>query len=159
MHSVFWSAKRAYLATTRYFGDVLRRFELTPARYDLLLYIREKDGRLQTQSELRAAFGVSRATMSEALRGLARLGLVTRMRAGSDGRTFYIELTAAGRAAVQTAARGTRGLVRRLLARMFREPREIIMQMHDAIDRNATVRRIFGDTAVPELKWIWHPDA
>jgi DNA-binding MarR family transcriptional regulator len=155
VHSVFFAAKRAHLSTVKFFREVLLRVELTPARYDLLLFLHHKGGEL-TQKQLRAAFGVSRATMSEAVRSLVELGLVVRG-AAFDRRTFSVCLTERGRRVFDHARRMTKGLVTRVLEKLF-DDGDRLMEMHFAIGRHSHVRSVFGDTAVPELVWLWHPD-
>lgn len=158
MHSVFFGWKRTHWATQNYFRDVLTRLGVTANRYDVLLYLHHHDNPVVpiTQRDLRAAFGVARATMSETLRALVRLGLIARERSGTDRRTFLVTLTERGRAVFDHARSMLKGLVRRTLARIF-SSREVML-LHDDMDRHLGVRTTLGDTAARELVGLWHPD-
>ncbi len=131
---------------------------LTPGRYDLLMYLRHhdhEDDEEITQKDLRAAFGVSRATMSEAILALLDRGLVSRSEA-SDSRTFRVQLTQLGRQMVDHARACTKWLLAEVMKRLFPDPD--IMRLHDAVTEYEHTRRELGDTAVLELKPLWHPD-
>jgi DNA-binding MarR family transcriptional regulator len=143
------------LATTNFFRDVLARVGLTPNRYDVLLYLRHHATTPITQRKLRMVFGVARATISETLRSLVRLGLVERRRA-LDGRTYAVTLSERGCAVFDHARRMTQSLVKRMLAKIFRSRDS--MALHDDIGEHLCIRHVFGDTADRELVWLWHPD-
>lgn len=157
MHSVFFGWKRTHWATMNFFRDVLVRAGVTANRYDVLLFLHHRRDNIPlTQRDLRAVFGVARATMSETLRRLATLGFITRERA-PDARTYTITLTERGRAAIDHARCMLKRLVRRTLAKIFRSSNPVML-LHDDIDEHLHTRRVLGDTAVRELVDLWHPD-
>ena len=156
MHSVFFGLKRAHFSIVRFFArEVLTKLALTPGRYDLMLYLKKHEDEDLTQRDLRKAFGVARSTMSEALRSMVELRLINRHPA-EDGRTFWVKLTKPGEAALENAFYMTKRLVKMALKRIFRTGD--VMEMHNAMGEYMTIRWEFGDTAVPELKPLWHPD-
>ena len=156
MHSVFFGLKRAHFSIVRFFArEVLTKIGLTPGRYDLMLYLKTHEDEDLTQRDLRKAFGVARSTMSEALRSMVELELIQRHQA-EDGRTFWVKLTDLGEAAFENAFYMTKRLVKMALKRIFRTGD--VMEMHNAMEDYMTIRWEFGDTAVPELKPLWHPD-
>jgi len=86
---------------------------------------------------------------------MVELKLIKRHRA-QDGRTFWVKLTKLGKDVLENAHHMTRRLVKMALERIFR-PGDV-MEMHNAIGESLQIRWEFGDTAVPELKPLWHPD-
>ncbi len=158
VNSVFFGLKRAHWSTVKVCLGILREAKspLTPGRYDLLMYLRHHDEDEEiTQKDLRAAFGVSRATMSEAILALVDRGLVWRSDA-SDSRTFRVRLTQLGRRTFDHARSCTKWLLERVMEKLFPDPD--IMRLHDAVTEYEHTRRELGDTAVLELKPLWHPD-
>lgn len=105
MDRIFFVVKRAHHATLKFARPILAEFGLTPARFDLL-YALTEDGIGRTQMALRHALGVARATISEMLSALERIGLVARTR-DRDRRTWRVMLTDAGRAALDAAVEAT----------------------------------------------------
>ncbi len=104
MDPVFFTIKRAYYATLRLTRRALRAMGLTAARFDVLdaLY-RLGTGCAHFQSDLRRGLGVARATISEMMRSLEKIGLVTRRR---DGREVVVALTPEGRRRIRRAYYG-----------------------------------------------------
>ena len=93
MHRAVWAVKRAHWKTWAWTRQVLRKLNVTPARFDALYALHEHG--VMMQSKLQRLLGVVRSTISELLRDLERLGLVqrgTRFRNGRD-----VRLTNAGR--------------------------------------------------------------
>ncbi len=101
---VFFTIKRAYYATLRLTRRALRAMGLTAARFDVLdaLY-RLGTGCAHFQSDLRRGLGVARATISEMMRSLQKVGLVSRRRVG---REVIVALTPEGRRRVRRAYYG-----------------------------------------------------
>jgi hypothetical protein len=96
MHFVSFAAKRAYYATLRTGRVLARHFDLTPARFDILLAVgRLHRGRLR-QSRLRGMLGIARSTLSTMLKRMEALGLVRREQSEVDGRTLDVLITAEG---------------------------------------------------------------
>ncbi len=157
MNSVFFGLKRAHWSTVKVCLGIFReaKSSLTPGRYDLLMYLRHHEDEDITQMDLRAAFGVSRATMSEAILALLDRGLVWRSDA-SDARTFRVRLTKLGMEMIDYARACTKWLLQQVMNKLF--PDREIMRLHDAVHEYEHTRRKLGDTAVLELKPLWHPD-
>ncbi len=104
MDPVFFTIKRAYYATLKLTRRALGAMGLTAARFDLLDALYKLGNRtIHLQSQLRRGLGVARSTISEMMRSLERLGLVTRRR---DGRDCIVALTAEGRRRVRRAHYG-----------------------------------------------------
>ena len=105
MDDVFFGVKRAHLAVNGWALGRLREFGITPARFDLMRLIYDRNYRW-VQSELRARLGVARATISRMLKALERLGWIAREVNPFDRRTRDCVLTHEGRrvvASVMTA--------------------------------------------------------
>ncbi len=134
---------------------MLRRAKspLTPGRYDLLLYLRRRGKKDVTQQEMRAAFGVSRATMSEAIVALRDRGLVRRKPA-SDERTFIVKLTKLGMELFDEARSLTTVLTQQILKKLF--PTHVALR--GAVADYKRMRLALGDTAVLELEPLPNPD-
>jgi DNA-binding MarR family transcriptional regulator len=73
-----------------------------PAHFGLLLKLREQP---RTLTELAAHWGVSLPTTSNSITALAQRGWVRRNAPGKDRRVAIIEVTAAGRAALERVGR------------------------------------------------------
>ena len=99
MDDVFFGVKRAHLATNWWALSKLRELGVTPARFDLMRMIYERNYRW-SQSELRRALGVARATISRMMRALVKLGWITRQVNPFDRRTRSCTLTYEGRRVV-----------------------------------------------------------
>jgi DNA-binding MarR family transcriptional regulator len=103
MHAVAFTIKRAHLRTLDISGRCVRRFGITPARYDMLAAIAERAATVQ--SDLWRLFHVSRATVSRMVLALEELGLVRRWRSNCT-RSIFVELTEKGRLLFHEAKRG-----------------------------------------------------
>ena len=99
MDDVLFGVKRAHLAVNLWALGRLREFGVTPARFDLMRLIYERNYRW-SQSQLRRRLGVARATISRMLRSLERLGWITREPDPYDRRTRRCVLTYEGRRVV-----------------------------------------------------------
>jgi DNA-binding MarR family transcriptional regulator len=99
MDDVLFGVKRAHLANNWWALGKLREFGITPARFDLMRMIYERNFRW-AQSELRRALGVARATISVMVRALVKLGWIEREKNPFDRRTFDCVLTYEGRRVV-----------------------------------------------------------
>jgi DNA-binding MarR family transcriptional regulator len=115
MHSINFQIKRAHLRILAFGRAALEklgtRSEMTPARFDLLYAIRQRNISLQAagkaaasdhrgaglkQNELTRVLGLSRQTVSKMLLRLEEMGWVARARANGDRRTRDVRLTALG---------------------------------------------------------------
>jgi DNA-binding MarR family transcriptional regulator len=103
MHKVFFGLKRAHHGVLRVTRGALAKMGLTPARFDLLYAVREREG--LRQIELCTALGVSRPTVCRMLRSLEDLGLIERDTSCADLRQRFVFLTYAGRRCIRKAVR------------------------------------------------------
>ena len=95
MHPLLFSFKRVYLRAGRFTRAFANEFQLTPARYDLLIAIaRGADG--IPQASLRHVIGVTKQVISRMLYQLEDLGLVRRTPYTRKGTMRWVRLTAAG---------------------------------------------------------------
>ncbi len=145
MHTVAFTIKRAHLRTNEISRRCVRRFGITPARYDMLSAIASGIGR--KQSDLWRRFHVSRATVSRMVGALVSLGLVVRSRTpGTASRVLNV--TEEGQRVLVNALDGCHRpmcllfeslypKVRRRLDRALR-----VVALNDTID---AVARAFGD--------------
>lgn len=143
----------------------MRRFGITPARYDLL-YLMWHD-EVELQSDLWKRLDVSRMTVSRMLGALEELGLVWRSsRAGRGSRRVL--LTEKGKALMEAAVRGCHRPMLLLYESLFADVRT-------RSDRGAAVAALrgdilrhamdFGDRSdfsyphnAPEDVWHFYPD-
>lgn len=95
---VFFAFKRAHHAALNFARPILREFDLTPARFDIIVATTIDP----TQTGVRRILGLGRAAISEMLGRLEELGIVKREKLG---RTRRIVLTAKGRAIFEKAHR------------------------------------------------------
>ena len=96
MDDVFFGVKRAHLAVNAWALGKLKEFGVTPARFDLMRLIYDRNFQW-VQSHLRAHLGVARATISRMLRSLEKLGWIERKPNPWDRRTRDCVLTYEGR--------------------------------------------------------------
>ncbi len=80
---------------------MLRGFELTPARFDLMNVVSGFGG--LKQSDVWRRLGVVRSAVCEMLAALEALGWIERRRDSQDRRTWRLSLTAQGRAVFERA--------------------------------------------------------
>ena len=99
MDAVMFEVKGAHLAVQRVGRGLLRRFGLTPARFDLMNALGQKG---MKQNDLWRRLNVVRSVVSEMVQALRRLAWVKRVRA-ADGRTWLVQLTQRGREVFERA--------------------------------------------------------
>lgn len=99
MDAVFFSMKRAHLGGERLGRWLLKEFELTPARFDLLNTIVDCEANedVMTQAELWKRLGVVRSAVCEMVKELVKIGILKRHRRTPKSRTWIIQLTELGR--------------------------------------------------------------
>lgn len=102
MHAIFFSIKRVHLRTLGVVKALLRGFDLTPARFDLMRVVFIHEGGMP-QWRLRALLGVSGATVSRMLKALEASGLITREPSPHDKRDLIIRITEQGRTRTDAA--------------------------------------------------------
>ncbi len=102
MHSLSFQLKRAHHRVVAFGKSVLRRFGLTPARFDLLFIVyarwtfQKRIYDAPAQTDLCRVLGVTAPTVSRMVRSLEELGIVTRFRNPVDRRTKQVSLTEEG---------------------------------------------------------------
>jgi DNA-binding MarR family transcriptional regulator len=102
MHSLSFQLKRAHHRVVAFGKSILRKFGLTPARFDLLYVVyarwefRKRAYDAPAQTDLCRALGVTAATVSRMVGRLERLGIVTRFGSRIDRRTKQVALTREG---------------------------------------------------------------
>ena len=138
MHAVAFAFKRAHLRTTDISRRCVRRFGLTPARYDMLYAIMKCHAR--RQRDLWKMFDVSRATVSRMLIALEKLGLVRRSRT-SGVPSREVELTPEGRDLMEEAIRGCH----RPLCLLFES---LYPRVRGRLDRAWNVAKLHGRVSV-----------
>ena len=152
MDAIFFGLKRAHQSTVRFGHAELRRYRLTPARFDLLFACTQHPGRM-LQSTLRRILGVARSTISRMLGALERLGFLER-----DERRYSrcVQLTPLGRRSIRRAARrmiGRRQARRAVDGAFGRRPSLRFVQRGDLEGLLRLVRRRFGDVATLDYPW------
>lgn len=83
--------------------DELRRFELTFARFELLMLLHFSRAGALPMGRIGARLQVHPTSVTSAVDRLERQGFVRRVTSGDDGRVRLVELTAAGRDRVLAA--------------------------------------------------------
>lgn len=99
MDALIFEMKGAHLALQRIGRVLLRRFGVTPARFDLMAALGQNG---MKQAHLWRRLNVTRSVVCEMVRALLDLGWVTRHRA-ADSRTWIVRLTRRGRAIFERA--------------------------------------------------------
>ncbi len=84
--------------------DVSKRENLSPIQIQFLLYISRHKEESSTIGKLAEEFGLTPATVSEAVNSLEEKGLLLRKQSKKDGRVFALTLTFAGKEAVKKIA-------------------------------------------------------
>jgi len=145
---VFFAFKRSHHAALNFARPILRRFNLTPARFDIIVAATIDP----TQAGVRRLLGLGRATISEMLGRLEELGIITREKLG---RTRRIALTAAGRALFEKAHRACveSQSVTQTLDALFTNGRgrEVLACRSVLAAVTTLARRAFSDGATPTL--------
>jgi DNA-binding MarR family transcriptional regulator len=100
--SVGWTVVRLASVLTRRFEAVMRPSGLTPTQFGVLATVAGEPG--IGSGELARRVLVTPQSVSEILAGLEAAGLVTRDRSGGRGRRAGIDLTAKGRAVLDSAS-------------------------------------------------------
>jgi DNA-binding MarR family transcriptional regulator len=142
MDQTFFTLKRAHHATLKYSRRLLAPLGVTAARFDFLQAIAIGEC---TQLRLRARLGLAKASISEMLGELERLGLIWRMRAS---RTKAVFLSRKGREVfrrVFDACIRTKRVARDVAAPLERSPdrgrgvlASICWYLRDAFDDSAS---------------------
>lgn len=98
---VGYQLRRAFLRSNQLFGALAGKAGLQPGQYGVLKLIGLNPGR--SQSDIAAAAGLDRSSLTQLLDQLTKRGLVER-RPGPDRRTLSLHLTEAGENTLEEAA-------------------------------------------------------
>ena len=90
---VGYQLRRAFLRSNQLFGKLAAAAGLAPGQYGVLKLVELNPGR--SQSEIAAAAGLDRSSLTQMLDHLTRQGLIER-RPGPDRRTLSLHLTPEG---------------------------------------------------------------
>ncbi len=173
MHAILFSMKRAHHAALAMTRPMLRRVDLTPARFDMLFALFDEGlsrwgrraglSRAIGQARLRTILGVCRMTVSRMIRALEALGLVRRWPVRRGGRRLMVQLTERGDEKVRRVVRdlldpGPVDLaIDSLVApASWFDDDEVLARKERLHDFVLTFLRQAGDTA--RLPYTWHPD-
>jgi DNA-binding MarR family transcriptional regulator len=103
MHRIFFSIKRVHLRIVEECKRLVGKFELTPARFDMMRIVMLHAPHGITQAKIRRLLGVSAPTVSRMLKSLEVLGLVSRKPYPRDKRHVIVECTELGHARTEDA--------------------------------------------------------
>ncbi|MDB5220325.1 MAG: MarR family [Myxococcaceae bacterium] len=151
MHTMFFSVKRVHLRVVEISKRLVKRFELTPARFDLLRIVDEHHPHPVAQAKIRALLGVSAATVSRMLISLEKLGFVERTESKVDARNLLVALTPYGWNQVDQAMVALitlKGMPERMARRgVAFEPERAVVRLRALQKHLNSMRRIYGDDA------------
>ena len=150
MHRIFFSVKWVHLRIVEIGKLLLRRFGLTPARFDLLRVVDAHDPHPVLQSKICTLLGVSAATVSRMLISLEKLGFIERKESRVDARNLLVSLTDWGFDQLDEAIVGViMGGRAEYMARrgVAFEPRLAILRLRVLQKHLNSMRRIYGDDA------------
>ncbi len=164
MHSLSFQLKRAHHRVVALGKRVLRKFALTPARFDLLYIVYQRwmfQKRLYdapAQTDLCRILGVTAATVSKMLRSLEERGIVKRFRSTVDRRTKQVALTDEGLELFRDAFEHVFETPRLDVAYQsaFGAPSARVELTVIRIKKGIrTIATAFGDTSSLSYDWIW----
>lgn len=135
------SAVYTFLNLLRVAGDLstaldacLSRHDLLQGRWWVLILLMREDSKTSTPSILAEKAGVSRATMTGLLDGLAQNNLVSRVYAQEDRRSVFIRLTDAGQAKLDLVMPDYYTRLRDCMQGLSEQDREKLQQLLTVID-------------------------
>jgi DNA-binding MarR family transcriptional regulator len=150
MNQVFFSVKRVHLRIVEIGKKLLKEFELTPARFDLLRVVDAHHPRPVLQSKICTLLGVSAATVSRMLISLEKLGFVEREESAVDARNLLVSLSDFGwnlldRAIVALVCCGAAERIARRGVAFA--PKLAVVRLRVLQKHLNSMRRIYGDGA------------
>ena len=162
MNQIFFGLKRAHHGVLRITRPGLARFGLTPARFDLLYALHDREWGV-SQRSLRGILGVSAPTVCRMLRSLEELGLIRRELEYGCRRRLNVRLTEEGRRRIRTAIRrfikwgwAQLAVDSALCPERWHDDGACFWAMEDCDSKLNAFRRAYGDVAT--LYFPWHPD-
>lgn len=96
-NKILFALERLSQALRSLLWDIAKEEGLSPIQIQFLLYMHTHKERRRRVSNLAQEFGLTQATVSDAIRVLVRRKLVDKKPASSDGRVFTLNLTAKGK--------------------------------------------------------------
>jgi len=96
MHDLTFRFKRAHLKAVAFGRLLLKKFELTPARFDVLYVVQRGGTSGVLQSDIWETLGLHKTTISKMCKRLEQLGLVYRCNAGKPRHEICVQLTSEG---------------------------------------------------------------
>ena len=174
MHATNFALKRGHLLSLRMLRGELKPFavlDITPARADLLVLLRQMAPSPVRQRDVTERLGVTRATVSRMLIQLEAMGLVVRLRSSYDRREKLVMLSFEGAArlrilvkrimdarvvdrALRSVFRAAPGEMRRPHATLLTDLRTFAARFYDTA-KTPYVARILGERPA-----LWRfPDA
>ncbi len=160
MHRVFFSVKRVHLRIVEIGKGLLRRFELTPARFDMMRIVLVHAPEGVSQTRIRALLGVSAATVSRMLLSLEKLGFIARHEWKHDTRRLIVTLTELGKCRVTEAmaAMVASGNAERMAQRGVDFDTKAAVPRLRVLQRAlASMRRNYGDRSAFTDPWRTDP--
>ena len=162
MNQIFFGLKRAHHGVLRITRPALAQLGLTPARFDLLYALHDKQWGV-TQRSLRGLLGVSAPTVSRMLASLEELGLIRRELDYGYRRRLYVRLTEEGRRRIRKAIRrfikwgwAQLAVDSALCPERWHDEGACFVAMEECDSMLNAFRRAYGDLA--KLYFPWHPD-
>ncbi|MFI6041852.1 MarR family winged helix-turn-helix transcriptional regulator [Nocardia sp. NPDC051321] len=108
------------------------RFGLSTGRYRLLADLEDADGE-KSPSQLATSLGVTRATVTGLIDGLAQQGLVCRRASAEDGRAVVVVLTARGAQQLRDMAAEHFGRLQSMVGGLTRAERAVFLDLLERV--------------------------
>jgi DNA-binding MarR family transcriptional regulator len=128
---VGYALRRAQAVVFSDLGEALSELKLRPVQYTVLVLIDQNPG--TSQSSVSTALGIQKANFVAIIANLVARGLVRRQRSKSDGRTYSLGLTAAGKSILSQAAELQSAHEARLAAQLGATGRSRLLDLLDRL--------------------------
>jgi DNA-binding MarR family transcriptional regulator len=172
MHALDFALKRSHWSNVGFKTKLLERFDLTPARYDVLEAIQRYEHLEPSQRAIAWKLGVSPVTLCRILRDLEAMQLIVRRRSEEDRRVKITKLTEFGRGAFENVRNVLvrSGIVDKAAARMagdhplrpekvplilslLKQLRHALQDSGSLVHHHTPVERALGDRGLgPEMR-------
>jgi DNA-binding MarR family transcriptional regulator len=119
--------------------NFLRRYDLLQGRWWVLILLMREDSFISSPSKLAEQSGVSRATMTGLLDGLAREGLIQRIVDEKDKRQTQIKLTKKGQQKLDEVMPDYYQRLGQLMSVIDKEQGQALMDVLAKLKRNLTI--------------------
>ncbi|WP_417542885.1 MarR family winged helix-turn-helix transcriptional regulator [Methylophaga thalassica] len=119
--------------------NFLRRYDLLQGRWWVLILLMREDSFISSPSKLAEQSGVSRATMTGLLDGLAREGLIQRIVDEKDKRQTQIKLTKKGQQKLDEVMPDYYQRLGQLMSVIDKEQGQVLMGVLAKLKRNLTI--------------------